>query len=82
MCEYCGSGPTCCVCGRDDRPNCLPGSAWDTWKRAGAAFARACRARRISVVGLGEQSAVYAASRGLPHQDIIRRAFVEGYFSA
>lgn len=22
MCEHCGYGPTCSVCGRDDRPTC------------------------------------------------------------
>jgi hypothetical protein len=56
-------------------------SAWETWQSAGADYARECLARNISVVPLGEKAFQYAASRGLPHQDIIRRAFVEGYRS-
>lgn len=51
-----------------------PGSAWETWRNAGAAYARAypCSSPQ-------EVAARYAASRGLPHQDIICRAFMEGY---
>ena len=56
-----------------------PGSAWDVWRKSGAAYARQCRERQISVVPLGEEACQYAASRGLPHQDVIRRAFIEGY---
>lgn len=59
----------------------LPGSAWETWRKAGEDYARECRAKKLSVVPLGEESAQYAASRGLPHQDIIRRAFIAGYHS-
>ncbi len=59
----------------------LPDSAWATWRKAGADFARQCAERRVSVVRLGEESYRYAASRGLSPQYIIRRAFVEGYSS-
>ncbi len=57
----------------------LPGSAWETWREAGAAFARECLASKVSVAPLGEAAFRYAASRGLPHQEEIRRAFIEGY---
>lgn len=59
--------------------NCLGGSAWETWSKAGADYARECLANKLSVVPLGEAAFTYAASRGLPHQDTIRRAFIEGY---
>ncbi len=56
-------------------------TAWETWRLAGQAFARECQDKKLGIVPLGEAAAVYAASRGLPHQDVIRRAFVEGYRS-
>ncbi len=56
-------------------------SAWETWRKAGAAYARRCKEQKLSIVPLGEESRQYAASRGLPHQHIIRRAFCEGFHS-
>ncbi len=79
MCEFCGDGPTCAVCGRGKRPDFKTGSAWETWRNAGLAYAIECRTREIGVVPLGDKAFYYAASRGLPHQDVIRRAFIEGY---
>ena len=54
-------------------------SAYDIWRNAGAAYALRCKERKLSIVPLGEEAYQYAASRGLPHQEIIRRAFIEGY---
>lgn len=57
----------------------LPGSAWETWREAGAEFARQCAASKLSVVPLGEEAYRYAASRGFGNQDVIRRAFIDGF---
>lgn len=56
-------------------------TAWETWQDAGKEFALKMKQSRQSIVPLGEEAYIYAASRGLPHQDIIRRAFYEGYHS-
>lgn len=55
-------------------------SAYETWMDAGREFARKEKERGKAIVELGEESFRYAASRGLPHQHIIRRAFREGFF--
>ena len=55
-------------------------SAWETWKDAGREFAKSENAKNKSIIELGEASFTYAASEGLPHQEIIRLAFREGFF--
>ena len=56
-----------------------PGSAWETWRKAGEAYFAECEARMLAIV---EQSMRYARSRGLPHPEQIAKAFREGYHSA
>jgi hypothetical protein len=65
-----------------NQTTCREGSAWDTWRKAGAAYAIQCLERKISVVRLGEVAHHYAASRGFGEigQDAARRAFIEGYW--
>lgn len=55
----------------------LPGSAWETWREAGAACARWCAAE--SVV---EEAHRYAAGTGSPHPYVVRRAFMDGFRNA
>lgn len=58
-------------------------SAYETWKDAGRKFAKDEKLKGKSIVELGEESFRYAAAQGwCPHQDIIRRAFREGFFEA
>lgn len=59
-----------------------PESAWATWRQAGADYAKECRAGAVSVVPLADKSLAYGRSRGLPHPEVIARAFREGYQSA
>lgn len=73
---------TACEMCRECTERGAPGSAWEEWRAAGVAFARQCRESRLSVVPLGEESAQYAASRGMGNQAVIRRAFVRGYHDA
>ena len=54
-------------------------TAWETWSDAGGDFAKKEIGSKKSIIELGEEAFRYAASRGLPHQDVIRRAFREGF---